>query len=59
MSSSFVAQCKRIGSHVEAEAGLARKVQSADSEMDRACDVAMFADVERVAWTKPTLRFNQ
>lgn len=46
MSSSSVAQCRRIGSHVEAEAGLVRKVQSADSEMDRACDVAMFADVE-------------
>ena len=58
-----VAQCKQNGSRVcrsrTLEAGLVRKVQSADSEMDRACDVAMFADVERVAWTKPTLRFNQ
>jgi hypothetical protein len=32
--------------YVEAEAGLVRKVQSADSEMDRACNVAMFVDVE-------------
>jgi hypothetical protein len=46
MSSSSVAQCKQIGSHVEAEAGLVRKVQGADSEMDRACNVAMFVDVE-------------
>jgi hypothetical protein len=46
MSSSSVAQCKQIGSHVEAEAGLVRKVQGAGSVMDRACNVAMFVDVE-------------